>query len=188
MTTLDSCTIIAGEMVSRLPLEIWLQILEQWTKNEIKHLWRSVRIVSRVLRDLVERHYRLNVLPQLNLSLSLPRRDAETGKLRWPGEPIPGLLLPYERTKSDSRTIIFRSPASFGKGSEYRTLKALKDAGVLPVARLRAAPIVLSIGRSILSSRKIHMGTNFEWDDDSGTWTLDFEWKKLVTQYCSSTR
>jgi len=171
--------------IPTLPTELWLQILEQVDPRDASHLWGTVRFVSSQFRDYVERHFVSNYLPDVTISLPLPRRDPTTGTLKWPGEPIPRarILFSFERITTNQQCAVLRSSESLGPFGETKTVDELRRGGALPEERLREAPPWVHIGKNHLTGVSVAVKGKFCWDEDRKIWTWEVNWRKLLTQF-----
>lgn len=168
-----------------LPPELWLHILENTSIYDAKHLWTQVRHVSRQFRDFVERLFFSTYLPKFAISLSLPKRNPTTGALKWPGAPIPGaqIVFSYDGMNSQRRSVVFRSPLTLHNGSNVQTVEALRNALVLPVERLQAAPPWVFFNKNPMTGLSMSVPAEISWDDDKKTWVWRVEWRRLLTQF-----
>jgi hypothetical protein len=174
-----------GLLTPALPTELWLQILEQTDRHDASHLWSTVRLVSKPFKEYVERHFISVYLPDITISLALPRRDPATGALKWPGDPIPRarIIFSFDGTTSDQQNIILKSSKSLGPPGETKSVAELRRAGGLPEERLREAPPWLNIGKNALAGVSVAVNGTFCWDDGRKIWTWEVDWRKLVTHF-----
>ena len=165
-----------------LPPEIWLQVLEH---DDTKHLWLSVRNVSRAYKDCVERLFTSKYLHRLKIALSLPRRDPATSKLKWWGDPIPGsqLVMVYTRLSEDGKRLRLESSAVVKDRSCEKTLEELRDTGTLPKARLDEAPTNVNMSTHPMASMTIKLPVDVDWDEAKRVWTWDVEWRHLLSRF-----
>lgn len=175
----------AQPSVPLLPTEIWLQILEQKDEIGVMYLWNTVRLVSRQLRDCVERLFRSIHLPQFTFSLTLPRRDPTTGTMNWPGPPIvrSGLVFSFDRITPDSQRIVLKTPTELSEGSEIQNVAELKNSSILPKERMEAAPPWVVFGKKYLTGLSMTVPATVEWDSERDIWTWTVKWKPLVCQF-----
>lgn len=165
-----------------LPAEIWLQILEH---NDPKHLWLSVRTVSRTHQDLVERLFTSTYLQRLTIALSLPRRDPATSKLKWPGDPLPGaqMVMRYARLGDDKSKVRLESPVLVRDWRGEMTLELLRETGVLPKQRLEEAPANVNMSRHTMAGVAVDLPVRVEWDDGLKVWVWEVEWRGLLSRF-----
>lgn len=168
-----------------LPAELWLHILEY---DDHQHLWISVRNASRALRDCVERLFASKHLANLSVALSLPRRDPATGKMKWPGDPIPmsQLKLDYCQLSEDGKLLHLESSTVVKDRHTQRSLEELKENGTLPKQRLKEAPAYVNLSTYSFAGITIHMPIQVDWDCERKIWTWDIEWRRLLSCYYSA--
>lgn len=165
-----------------LPSEIWLHILEvdSTSPTHLAHLWGSVRLVSCTFSAYVERIFTTIYLPTLSLSLSLPRRDPDTGVLLY-ADAVPDAEVTLHGAYVDGAIVsIATSPMTrTGITMEYLTNKA-----VLSKERLdNATSVWMWFGgaRNRGKGGKVKMPINVEWDRQDKVWRCHVEWKKLLS-------
>lgn len=165
-----------------LPTEIWLQILEH---NDHQHLWLSVRNASRALKDCVERLFTSKYLADLSIVLSLPRRDPATGKMKWPGDPIPmsQLKLTCSQISEHGRLLRLESSTVVKDWHTQRFLEELKENGTLPKERLEEAPAYVNLSTYSFAGITIHLPVQVDWDEGRKIWTWDIEWRRVLSCY-----
>ncbi|KAF3033018.1 hypothetical protein E8E12_000728 [Didymella heteroderae] len=165
-----------------LPAEIWLQILEH---DDHQHLWLSVRNASRALRDRVERLFTSKYLADPSIALSLPRRDPATGKMKWPGDPIPmsQLKLTYSHLNEDGKTLRLESSTVVKDRHTQRSVEELRENGTLPKKRLDEAPAYVNLSTYSFAGITIHMPVQVDWDQGRKIWTWDVEWRRMLRGY-----
>lgn len=165
-----------------LPTEIWLQILEY---DDHQHLWLSVRNVARTYRDRVERLFASKFLVNISITLSLPRRDPATGKMKWPGDPIPRsqLNITYRKLNEDGRLLRLESSAVIKDRHSQKSVVELKDAGTLPKERLEEAPAYVNMSTYSFAGITVRMPVQVDWDEIREIWTWDIEWRKVLSGY-----
>lgn len=166
----------------QLPTEIWLQILEH---DDPKHLWRSVRNVSRKYQEIVERLFRSQYLQRIKIAFSLPRRDAASSKLKWPGDAIPGsqLVMAYAGFSADERRLRVESQTAVKDRNGEKTVEELRDAGILPRQRLEEAPTNVNMSTNPLASLPVKLEVVVEWDEVQKRWAWDVEWRVLLSRF-----
>ena len=167
---------------SLLPTELWLQILEH---DDPKHLWLSIRAISHTHRDLVERLFTSRYLQRLKIALSLPRRDPASSKLKWPGDPIPGaqLVMAYVRLSEDKRLVRLESPVLVKDRNGVKTLKELRETGVLPKQRLEEAPANVNLSAHPMAGLTIEVPVKVDWDEARKLWVWEVEWRCLLGRF-----
>jgi hypothetical protein len=165
-----------------LPAEIWLQILEH---DDHQHLWLSVRNASRALRDCVERLFTSKYLTDLSIALSLPRRDPATGKMKWPGDPIPTsqLKLTSSQLSKDGRYVRLESSTVIKDRHTQKSVEELRENGTLPKERLEEAPAYVNMSTYSFAGITLHMPVWVDWDEEQRIWTWDVEWRRVLTGY-----
>ncbi|KAH7409987.1 hypothetical protein DE146DRAFT_674789 [Phaeosphaeria sp. MPI-PUGE-AT-0046c] len=170
-----------------LPTELWLQILEDTSINEAEHLWISVRHTCRQFRDYVERLFVTTYLPRFAISLTLPRRDAESGALLWPGTiPKAELIMALDRAKSDNKLAAFVSPTELKYEDRVKSVEELKDSDTLPKARMVEAKAWVFVDKSYISGRSLQLSRYIEWDEQSKRWVWQLEWRDLISRFYKS--
>ncbi|KAF2993139.1 hypothetical protein E8E13_000990 [Curvularia kusanoi] len=164
-----------------LPVEIWLQILEY---DNSKHLWLSVRKVSRRHQTFVEKLFTTKYLRRLQIALSLPRRDAASSRLKWPGDPIPGsqLVMRYAGLSEDGSRLRVESPILVKDRSSERTVEELRDAGILPRQRLEEAPTNVNLSTHPMASLPVKLAVEVEWDEAQKRWAWYVDWRVLLSR------
>ena len=165
-----------------LPTELWLQILEH---DDPKHLWLTVRNVSKMYKDRVERLFTSVYLHKLRIALSLPRRDPATSKLKWRGDPIPNsqLVMAYGQLNEDGTRVRMESPKMVKDRSSNRTLEELKDAGTLPKERLEEAPTNVNMSAHPMAALTIKLPVHVDWDEGQKIWVWEIEWRKVLSRF-----
>lgn len=166
-----------------LPAEIWLQILEH---DDHQHLWMSVRNASHALRDCVERLFASKYLADLSIALSLPRRDPATGKMKWPGDPIPmsQLKLTYCGFNEDGRSLRLKSSTVVQDWHNPISVEELRENGTLPKERLEEAPAYVNLSKiSCVAGITVHMPVRVDWDEGRKVWTWDVDWRRVLSCY-----
>ena len=165
-----------------LPTELWLQILEH---DDPKHLWLTVRNVSKMYKDRVERLFTSVHLHKLRIALSLPRRDPATSKLKWRGDPIPGsqLVMAYGQLSEDGTRVRMESPKVVKDRGSNRTLEELKDAGTLPKERLEEAPTNVNMSAHPMAALTIKLPVHVDWDEGQKIWVWEIEWRKVLSRF-----
>lgn len=168
--------------VSLLPAELWLQILEH---EDPKHLWLSVRNVSPVYQSLVERLFTSKYLQRLQIALSLPRRDAASSKLKWPGDAIPGsqLVMAYARLSQDGNRVHLVSPTVVQDRNGERTIEELRNTGILPKERLEEAPTNVNMSTHPMASLTVKLRVEVEWNEVKKRWVWDVEWRSVLSRF-----
>lgn len=172
----------ASQCTPLLPTEIWLQILEH---DNPKHLFLSVRHVSRTYKACVERLFTSKYLSGLSIALSLPRRDPATGKLRWRGDPIPGsqLKMTYKQLSEDERRIFLESPVVLKDRSSEKTVEELREAYTLPKERLEEAPAYVSMSTHSFTGLTIDVPVRVDWDGMRKIWVWELDWRMLLSRF-----
>jgi hypothetical protein len=166
-----------------LPVELWLQILENTDLNE-EHLWVSVRNTSCQFRDYVERLFMTTYLPRFAISLALPRRDPERGILNWPGAILNSqLVMTPENVAPDRRYVIFVSPLELRNRTEVQNVQELKEHGWLPKERLMKATTWVYTNQNFMSGRPLQLIKDIEWDEQNRRWVWQVEWRQLVSLF-----
>ncbi|KAJ4336093.1 hypothetical protein N0V87_005673 [Didymella glomerata] len=168
-----------------LPAEIWLHILEY---DDPQHLWMSIRNASRALRDCVERLFTSKYLADLSIALSLPRRDPVTGKMRWPGDPIPmsQLKLKYSQLSENGELLRLESSTEVKDRHTQISVEELKENGTLPKERLEEAPAYVNLSTYSFAGITVHMPVRVDWDEGRKIWMWDMEWRKVLSCYYSA--
>lgn len=168
-----------------LPAEIWLNILEY---DDPQHLWLAVRNVSRALRDRVERLFTSTYLAGLYIALSLPRRDPATGKLKWPGDPIPRsqLKLKYSQLSEDGKLLRLESSNVVKDAHTQKSVEELKDNGTLQKERLEEALAYVNLSTYSFAGITVHMPVQVNWDEGRKIWTWDVEWRRVLSSHYSA--
>ncbi len=168
-----------------LPTEIWLHILEQGTIYDAVHLWTSVRLVSHQFKDFVERLFMTVYLPKFSISLALPRRDPGTGALKWHSTPIPraSITMSFDHISADQRQLGLKSPSVLKDKNDERSVEELRNASILPIERLEAAPTWVQVNNNAMMGASITVPKKIEWDDGRKVWTWQMDWRTLVSQY-----
>jgi hypothetical protein len=168
--------------VPALPVETWLQILEN-TQN-IELLWNSVRLVSTQHKACVERVVLSHFLPQASVSLSLPCRDPTTGALLYRGQ-IPGaeLSVHYARTSQDKTHVIFRANKT---AYSHISIESLNTMDRLSKRRLEGATSWLWFGSNRAKGVTINIDKIFYWDESEKSWIWEADWGKLVSAYVTA--
>jgi hypothetical protein len=166
----------------QLPTEIWLQVLEH---DDPKHLWMSVRNVSRKYQEIVERLFRSQYLQRIKIAFSLPRRDAASSRLKWPGDAIPGsqLVMAYAGLSADGSQLRVQSQTVVKDRNGEKTVEELRDAGVLPRQRLEEAPTNVNMSTNPLASLPVKLEVVVEWDEVQKRWAWDVEWRVLLSRF-----
>lgn len=168
-----------------LPVEILLQILEY---DDPQHLWLSARNASRALRDCVERLFTSEHLASLSIALSLPRRDPGTGKMKWPGDPIPmsQLKLTYSQLSEDGKLLRLESSTVIKDKHTQISVEELKENGTLPKERLEEAPAYVNLSTYSFAGITVHMSVQVKWHEGRKIWTWDIEWRRVLSCYYSA--
>jgi hypothetical protein len=168
-----------------LPMELWLQILEQADHCDACHLWSSVRLISLHFKDYVERHFISAYLPDVTIFLALPRRDPATDTLKWPGDPIPRsrIIFSFDSITADQQCAILISSEALGPPGEMKSVDELRRTGSLPEERLQQAPPWVNIGKNHLTGISVGVKGTFFWDNDRKIWAWRVNWRKLVTHF-----
>jgi hypothetical protein len=166
----------------QLPTEIWLQVLEH---DDPKHLWMSVRNVSRKYQEIVERLFRSQYLQRIKIAFSLPRRDAASSRWKWPGDAIPGsqLVMAYARLSADGSQLRVQSQTVVKDRNGEKTVEELRDAGILPRQRLEEAPTNVNMSTNPLASLPVKLEVVVEWDKVRKRWAWDVEWRVLLSRF-----
>ena len=177
--------VITVKNTPRLPAEIWLHILEH---DDPQHLWLSVRNASCALRDCAERLFTSKYLADLSIALSLPRRDPATGKMKWPGDPIPRsqLKLQYSQLSKDGKSLRLESSTVVRDAHTQRSVEELKDNGALLKERLEEAPAYVNLSPYSFAGITVHMPVQVSWDGDRKIWTWNVEWRRVLSCYYSA--
>lgn len=180
--TIHQIAIKSSQDTPVLPTEIWLQILEL---DDTKHLWVSVRNVSRGYKDRVERLFTSKYLRRLKVALSLPRRDPATSKLKWRGDPIPGsqLVMTYKGLSKDEKRLRLESSIVVKDRNSEKTLEELRDVGTLPKERLEEAPTNVNLSNHPMASLTIKLPVHVDWDEVRKLWIWDVEWRSLLSRF-----
>jgi hypothetical protein len=166
-----------------LPVEIWLQILENTDLNE-EHLWVSVRHTSYQFRDFVERLFVGTYLPRFAISLALPRRDPDNGTLNWPGAILNSqLVMTPARVAPDGCYVTFVSPLELRNRSDVQNVHELKENGWLPKERLMKATTWVYMNQNFMSGRPLQLIKDIEWDEQEKRWVWQVEWRQLVGRF-----
>jgi hypothetical protein len=170
------------ETTPQLPTEIWLQVLEH---DDPKHLWMSVRNVSRKYQEIVERLFRSQYLQRIKIAFSLPRRDAASSRLKWPGDAIPGsqLVMAYAGLSADGSQLRVESQTVVKDRNGEKTVEELRDAGILPRQRLKEAPTNVNMSTNPLASLPVKLEVVVEWDEVRKRWAWDVEWRVLLSRF-----
>ena len=165
--------------VPTLPVEIWLQILENTQNAEL--LWNSVRLVSTKHKAYVERVVLSRFIPQASISLSLPRRDPTTGALLYRGQ-IPGaeLSVHYTETGEDKTHVAFRTNKV---GHDGISIESLNGVDFLSQRRLEDATSWLWFGCNRAKGVNVTMDKSLYWDESEKTWVWNLDWRKLLNAY-----
>ena len=171
-----------GGATPQLPTEIWLQVLEY---DDPKHLWLSVRNVSRRYQEIVERLFRSQYLQRIKIAFSLPRRDAASSRLKWPGDAIPGsqLVMAYVGLSADGNRLRVESQTVVKDRNGEKTVEELRNAGILPRQRLEEAPTNVNMNTNPLASLPVKLEVVVEWDEVRKRWAWDVEWRVLLSRF-----
>ncbi|KAF2631413.1 hypothetical protein BU25DRAFT_428372 [Macroventuria anomochaeta] len=181
-TTKADQTATESSNTPTLPTEIWLQILEH---DDIKHLWLSVRNISRAYRDCVERLFSTKYLHRVSITLSLPQRDLVTNKLKWPGDPIPTsqLVMAYARLSEDGKRLRLESSTVVKDGYSEKTLEELREAGSLPKERLEEALTTVNMSTHPMAGLTIKLSVRIDWDETRKVLAWDVEWRSVLSRF-----
>jgi hypothetical protein len=181
-TMVDHDVTTATKRIPLLPVEIWLHILEY---DNPKHLWLSVRNVSRMYRACVERLFTSQYLSSLSIALSLPRRDHATGKMRWRGDPIPGsqLKMEYSRLSADGQRLYLESSVVVKDRFNEKSVEELRNAGILPKERLEEAPAYISLSTHSFAGVTVNMPVQVGWSEARKIWIWEIKWRNLLSQF-----
>lgn len=168
--------------LQQLPTEIWLQVLEH---SDPKHLWLTVRNVSRKCREMVERLFRSQYLRRIKIAFSLPRRDAASSRLKWPGDAIPGsqLVMDYAELSADGSRLRVESQTVVKDRNGERTVEELRDTGILPRQRLEEAPTNVNLSTNPMASLPVRLEVAVEWDEVRKRWAWDVDWRILLSRF-----
>lgn len=182
LITADQGAIETVKNTQILPTEIWLQILEH---DDHQHLWLCVRNASRAHRDCVERLFTSKFLADLSIALSLPRRDPATGRMKWPGDPIPRsqLKMAYGQLNEDGRHLRLESSVVIKDRHTQRSVEELKADGTLPKERLEEAPAYVNMSTYSFAGITVNMPVQVDWDEARKIWTWDVEWRKVLGSF-----
>jgi hypothetical protein len=166
----------------QLPTEIWLQVLEH---DDPKHLWLSVRNVSREYQEIVERLFRSQHLRRIKIAFSLPRRDAASSRLKWPGDAIPGsqLVMGYAGLSADGSRLRVESQAVVKDRNGEKSVEELRATGILPRQRLEEAAINVNMSTNPMASLPVKLEVAVEWDEVQKRWAWDVEWRVLLSRF-----
>ncbi|KAK3208108.1 hypothetical protein GRF29_96g1430618 [Pseudopithomyces chartarum] len=167
-----------------LPNELWLQILEQ--VDDIYFLWGTVRLVSKDYKAFVDRVFVASFLPDISISLSLPRRDPKTGHLRYAQAlPQSEMIFQCRRSIINSSDIFIETSATLPSGE---TMQQLNESGALSKQRLDEAQGWMWFGRQRGKGVNIASSKSVQWDEGSKAWTWTVRWEDLVNRYCGAKR
>lgn len=168
-----------------LPTEIWLQILEDETILNRRQLWCISRHVSRLFKDCVERIFVTKHLPDLRISLALPRHNPVTGALKWPGRPIPraSMILSFDQVNDERGSVVHRSPAELLDGSTPVSIAMLRDSQVLTKYRLQEATSWLYFSKNMLTGIYMEVKGDISWNAEDEVWTWEMDWRTTLTQF-----
>lgn len=170
--------------LSRLPTELWLQVLEQ--VNDVEFLWCTVRLVSRDYKSYVERMFVTSFLPTISLSLSLPRMDPSTGVLRH-ARPVPGSQVFFHCRNIDMEQsqITLATPEKLRTGDRVEDLTA---SGTLSKQRLDEAEGWMWFGHQIGKGVSFAVAKDIQWDNEAKVWIWALEWKELLRKFVGAKR
>jgi hypothetical protein len=171
-------------MTAVLPVELWLNVLEQTSIIDGQHLWTVVRRVSRVVKHLAEKSFISTHLPGFAISLSLPRRDPSSSALLWPSAiPQAQLVLPFDRVALNHTYALFVSPDSIGKDAEVKSVEDLRLSNVLPRERLLEAPAWVFVNKNQMTGLHLDVRKRLAWDDERRSWVWEVNWKMMASWF-----
>ncbi|PVH99071.1 hypothetical protein DM02DRAFT_615346 [Periconia macrospinosa] len=167
-----------------LPPELWLQILEvdSLSPTHLADLWSNIRPVSRVYKAYVEQIFTKKYLPTLCLSLSLPRRDPNTGILLHELA-VPDAEVTMQAVHVEGQFFITSTLPRTRRGM---SMEDMTQRGLLTKKRLDTATSVwmwFGGAQNRGKGRQVKMPIDVEWDEQDKVWKAKVEWKKLSSSY-----
>ncbi|KAF2711601.1 hypothetical protein K504DRAFT_465343 [Pleomassaria siparia CBS 279.74] len=173
----------APRTLPQLPTELWLQILEQ--TQDPQYLWTVLRSFSPNFNAYVERIFLHTYLPAMSVQPAMPRRDPDTGALRY-AHFAPITIFTYSSLSPDKLRVILATAKEAKMGETTHSMESLNELGALSKKRLDDAVLWVSIGCKRAQAVSMYTATTsgtIAWDDEEKVWTWEVDWRELVSKY-----